>query len=172
MSWTTTDEVDDFLAEAGEFLNAEPARNTVILSVTETLRDMADSRDARPLFGWWREGPGPVSGAFMRTYAFPVLLTSMTGEAAADLAATLAATAGHALPGINAERQAAEAFATSWQQRTGDAAEEHLRMRLYRLGRLSQPEPGPGGASRVAGKRDRDLLVEWFGAFDSEVAAP
>jgi hypothetical protein len=38
MSWCTTEAVAEFLAEAGEFLHAEPARNTVILSVTENLR--------------------------------------------------------------------------------------------------------------------------------------
>jgi RimJ/RimL family protein N-acetyltransferase len=176
VSWTITDAVDEFLAEAGKFLDAEPARNTVILSVTGTLRAMADSGDARALFGWWRDepgpaGPGPVSGAFMRTHAFPVLLTSMTSQAAAELAARLAA-AGDVLPGINAERQAAEAFAAAWRQRTGDAAEEHMRMRLYRLGRLAKPEPGPDGAARAADGRDRDLLVEWFGAFDSETGSP
>jgi hypothetical protein len=35
MSWFTTGAVTQFLDEAGEFLHAEPARNTVILSVTE-----------------------------------------------------------------------------------------------------------------------------------------
>jgi predicted GNAT family acetyltransferase len=173
VSWTITDAVDEFLAEAGKFLDAEPARNTVILSVTDTLKAMAGSGEARALFGWWREGSGPVSGAFMRTYAFPALLTSMSSEAAAELAATLTGAAGgHALPGINAERQAAEAFAASWRQRTGDAATEHLRMRLYRLGWLIKPEPAPDGAPRVAGDRDRDLLIEWFGAFDSETGSP
>jgi hypothetical protein len=38
MGWFATGAVDEFLAEAGEFLRAEPARNTVILSVTENLR--------------------------------------------------------------------------------------------------------------------------------------
>jgi hypothetical protein len=37
MGWFTTGAVTEFLAEAGEFLHAEPARNTVILSVTENL---------------------------------------------------------------------------------------------------------------------------------------
>jgi predicted GNAT family acetyltransferase len=168
-----TGAVDEFLAEAGKFLDADPARNTVILSVTDTLRAMAGRGEARALFGWWRDGSGPVSGAFMRTYAFPALLTSMTGEAAAELAAELAGAAGgHVLTGINAERQAAEAFAAAWRQRTGDAAAEHMRMRLYRLDRLTRPEPGPDGAPRVAGDQDRDLLAGWFGEFDSETGSP
>lgn len=38
MGWFTTVAVTEFLAEAGAFPRAEPARNTVILSVTENLR--------------------------------------------------------------------------------------------------------------------------------------
>jgi hypothetical protein len=50
-----------FLNAAGEFLRADPARNTVILTVTEDLRVKA-AASARALFGWWqpeesRSGP-------------------------------------------------------------------------------------------------------------------
>jgi hypothetical protein len=38
MVWSTTMVVEEFLAEAGEFLRAEPARNSVVLTVTENLR--------------------------------------------------------------------------------------------------------------------------------------
>jgi hypothetical protein len=64
MSWFTTGGVAEFLDKAGEFLHAEPARNTVILSVTESLRLKAGARRPgppradEPLFGWWRPGTG------------------------------------------------------------------------------------------------------------------
>jgi hypothetical protein len=38
MVWSTTTAVEEFLADAGEFLRAEPARNSVVLTVTEKLR--------------------------------------------------------------------------------------------------------------------------------------
>jgi GNAT superfamily N-acetyltransferase len=182
MSWFTTWAVDEFLAEAGEFLRAEPARNTVILSVTENLRIRAAARPAphpagagqvapppedEVLLGWWRPGPGAVGGAFMHTPGFPVLLTSMTDEAVTGLAGELAA-AGRRISGVNAEARAAGAFAEVWRQRTGDVARVRLVSRLYRLGTLVRPDPGPQGAPRVAGERDRDLLIEWSGAFASE----
>src|SRR5450432_3722725 len=101
MSWFSTGAVDDFLAEAGEFLRAERVRNTVILTVTESLRvseqppadeppaDEPPARDA-PLFGYWRpassqrapgqpesgqpeSGRSRVGGAFMLTPGFPAL---------------------------------------------------------------------------------------------------
>ena len=202
MGWFTTEAVAEFLAEAGQFLRAEPARNTVILSVTEDLRLKAaappDSREApgrggpdagpghsrlpaseEPLFGWWQSGPrgaaspsqpGPdaVRAAFMHTPGFPVFLTAMSGQVAAELAGLLAE-AGRAALGVNAPAQAAEAFADIWRPRTGAAVTVHRRMRLHRLGTLVPPDPGPEGRPRVAGQRDRDLLTHWFEAFAVEV---
>lgn len=184
MSWFVTGAVEEFLAEAREFLRAEPARNTVVLSVTENLRLKAvagrppagPARDAAgPLFGWFRPGPGrnPISGAFMHTPDFPAFLTSMSSEAAAQLADALAA-AGRRVAGVNAQTQAAEAFADTWRHRTAEAVTVHRLMRLHRLDTLVWPDPRPEGTSRVAGEPDRDLLVEWFAAFALEVdeAAP
>jgi len=202
MGWFTTEAVAEFLAEAGQFLRAEPARNTVILSVTEDLRLKAaappDSREApgrggpdagpghsrlpaseEPLFGWWQSGPrgaaspsqpGPdaVRAAFMHTPRFPVFLTAMSGQAAAELASLLAAVRPE-VPGVNAPDQAAEAFKDTWRLRTGAAIAVHRLMRLHRLGTLVPPDPGPEGRPRVAVQQDRDLLVKWFEAFAVEV---
>jgi RimJ/RimL family protein N-acetyltransferase len=190
MGWFTTGSVEKFLAEAGPFLKAEPARNTVILSVTDTLRrqpapararpgpDQPASARARPgpdqpAFGWWRPGSAPatVAGAFMHTPGLPVVLTAMSRDAAAALPASLDAVS-RRIPGVNAEPQAAEAFAAAWRQRTGESATVHLRTRLFRLGTLSPPDPAPRGTARVAGPRDRDQLIEWSAAFTAEIGDP
>ncbi len=183
MGWFTTGAVDEFLSAAWEFLRAEPATNTVILSVTEDLRlrvaahpagqgQPAPPGDEEPLLGWWRPGPPhaggtAVCGAFLHTPGFPVFLTRMAGDAATELAGVLAASR-RRISGVNAGAQAAEAFAEAWRRRTGDAAHVHRVSRLYRLGRLVRPDPGPQGRARVAGERDRDLLVEWLAAFAGE----
>lgn len=201
MGWFTTGAVTEFLAEAGEFLRAEPVRNTVILSVTENLRLRAaappDGHEApgrgtpdtgpghsgqpnsdEPLFGWWRPDPGPAAGpgergpdplsaAFMHTPGFPVFLTATSSQAAAELGGLLAS-ARPSVPGINAEPQAADAFAGTWRQRTGHAVTVHRLMRLHCLGTLVWPDPVPEGRPRMAGQRDRDLLAKWFEAFAAE----
>jgi RimJ/RimL family protein N-acetyltransferase len=187
VSWFTTGAVGEFLAEAGDFLRAEPARNTVVLSVTENLRLAAAARHPghpgrlghpappageEPLLGWWRPGPagnpGPVSGAFLHTPGFPVFLTRMPGEAVTGLAGELAAS-GRRVRGLNAEAQAAQAFADAWRRSTGDVATVYRLIRLWRLETLVRPNPGPEGKPRVADERDRDLLVEWSRAFLREV---
>jgi GNAT superfamily N-acetyltransferase len=198
MVWSTTMVVEEFLAEAGEFLRAEPARNSVVLTVTENLRVKAacaqpgagppqdgrpglgrGPRPDRPLLGWWRPdagpdpvaGPGPVAGAFLHTPGFPVFLTQLSTQAAAELAAELD-TAGRIVLGVNAEEESAEAFVSAWRHRTGARVEVHRRMRLFRLGELVWPDPPPEGSARRAAPPDRDLLIEWLGAFAREVGDP
>jgi len=190
VSWFTTGAVGEFLAEAGDFLREEPARNTVILSVTENLRAAAAAQPPghpappgppgppgppagdQPLLGWWRPGPatnpGAVGGAFLHTPGFPVFLTRMPGEAVTGLAGELAAS-GRRVSGLNAEAQAAQAFAEAWRQRTGDVATVYRLIRLYRLATLVRPDPEPEGKPRVADERDRGLLMRWSRAFLREV---
>ena len=192
MGWFTTADTEEFLAVAGEYLRAEPARNSVVLTVTEDLRVKAAAGSPtaqspaaapgsgldEPLFGWWRPSARPdadsaitVGAVCMHTPEFPVLLSRVNGHAAAELARDLAA-AGHQLPGVNAAQEAADAFATAWRDRTGDAVTLYRRMRLFRLGELVRPAPGPGGAARLATERDHDLLAGWFDAFAREVGDP
>jgi predicted GNAT family acetyltransferase len=195
MGWFSTGAVDDFLAEAGEFLRAERVRNTVILTVTESLRvseqppadeppaDEPPAGDA-PLFGYWRpassqrapgqpesgqpeSGRSRVGGAFMLTPGFPALLTHMSPKLAADLAGQLVAS-GRPLQGVNAEEETAWTFADAWRRYTGDVAEIHRRMCLFRLAELAAPQPAPKGTSRQATARDRGLLIDWLGAFAIE----
>jgi RimJ/RimL family protein N-acetyltransferase len=180
MAWQTTGDVIEFLAATGPYLRGERARNTVILSVTETMRiaaaesaaqssaaGPADS-DGGPLFGWWSDPAGAAAGAFMHTPPFPVVLTAVALEAAAELAAvTLAA---RPLGGVNGHPEVAEAFADGWRERNpGGRADVYRSMRLYRLGELVWPNPAPEGAARIASESDLPLTADWFAAFADEV---
>lgn len=177
VSWFTTGDVDGFLAEAGDFLCADRVRNTVILTVAENFRVKGPTggqlAQDEPLFGWWQPGTdgNQVRGAFMHTPAFPVFLTSMSQRAAAELAGDLVAT-GRLIEGVNAGSSAAQTFAEALARHTGVAATVHRRMRLFVLGELVRPHPGPEGASRSAAEQDRNLLTEWLRAFTREVGDP
>jgi RimJ/RimL family protein N-acetyltransferase len=175
VGWVTTGDAAGFLAAAGAFLRAERARNTVLLTVTETALAEPSTYaapaeadpDKRPLFGWWTAEDGAVGGAFLHTPPFPVLLSAMPLPAAAELAATTLA--GRPLAGVNAYDEVATAFAAAWADGTGGRVTVHRRMRLYRLAGLVWPDPAPGGAPRTAGDSDTALLTEWVTAFSNEV---
>jgi predicted GNAT family acetyltransferase len=169
MGWHTSDDVDEFLARADDFLRSRPVENTMLLTLTHVLQ-----RHGRhtfgpddPIFGWFTSDDGTVDGACLQTPPHPLLLTAMPADAVPALAEALAR---RPLPGVNGRGTDADAFAAAWQRLTGHSARPVMRTRLYRLGTLTPPAPPPGKA-RIAGPADRDLLIDWFDAFQREVHA-
>ncbi|MFH9833793.1 GNAT family N-acetyltransferase [Streptomyces sp. NPDC017201] len=159
MTWTFTDDVGRFLDAAGASLAARPAENTLLLTVTATLRESGPHAYGTepPVLGWWRGADGEVAGALVRTPPFVPILGTVDPEALGPLTEALA------LPGVNADRDTARALAARWPRHRVD--EEH---RLYRLGTLVPPSPAPAGALRTATAADRALLVEWIRAFGEQ----
>jgi predicted GNAT family acetyltransferase len=168
MAWQLTEDLETFLTNAGGFLRASPAANTIMLTAAERLRaeGAAAYGDVTPLFGWLA-GPEGTVAAFLHTPPYPVALTDMTDAAAAELAADLVSL-GHQAPGVNATPGPGAAFAAAWQERTGQATSPGMRMRLYALGTLRPPDPPPPGQPRTADAADRALLLAWLDAFQAE----
>ncbi len=174
MTWTLSTSLDALRAEAGGFLAAEPALNTVPLTIVDRLvKDGPHSFGAgRPRFGWWRAEPeGPVSGVFVQTPPFGVVLGAMSGEATARLAEALSEAGTVAVPSVHGHKLSATVFGRTWERITGESAKVKVHERLYRLGELEQPDPVPSGAARLAVAADHELLVEWHVAFSAESRA-
>ena len=169
MAWTLTGDVAEYLTTAGDFLCSRAAENTVQLAATETVRVRGPAAfgDEAPLFGWWAAPGGPVSAAFMHTPPFGVTLTPAPAGVAAALAETFAAR-GRFPAWVMADTTTAPSFAAAWERHTGQPARVGRRSRLYRLGRLLPPDPGPPGRARVATAADSGLLLDWLEAFGRE----
>ncbi|WP_282699757.1 GNAT family N-acetyltransferase [Streptomyces sp. CC219B] len=161
-AWHLTDDIDDFLHLTGDFLRSRPTLHNMQLTVTEKLRAGAPEA-AGALFGRL-EGAGGIHAAFYRLPARGLAVTPLTPERADSLAAHLAAH-GHRLPYVSADEATATAFAEAWQRHTGAAATLRTRIRLYRLGALTPPQPHPEGRGRAAGAQDHEQLVRWVGEF-------
>ncbi len=118
MAWTLTDDMAAYEASAGDFLAADPVRNTVMLSILASLARIGPHAygTEMPLFGWWLPDDAPpapgdanVTAAILQTPPHAVLITTLPGQAATQLARALA-DRGVAPPGINgAEQDAARA---------------------------------------------------------------
>ncbi|MFJ5310171.1 GNAT family N-acetyltransferase [Streptomyces sp. NPDC088350] len=167
--WHITENVNQFLLHAGDFLRAHPALHTVPLTVTDALRRRGTHLygEGTPVFGAL-ERHGAVRAAFFRTPPGRLVLTALTAPEATALAAQLA-DRGDDLPGVKAERDTASTFAEAWKRQTGAAPELHERQRLYRLGELTIPEPVPPGRPRVAVATDREQLMRWYAEFAEAV---
>ncbi|MFB6835937.1 GNAT family N-acetyltransferase [Streptomyces sp. NPDC056361] len=158
MTWHFTEDADAFRSAAARHLAADPARNTAVL----TLMGRAER------LGWWAEPDGRVTGVLAYSPAAGLDLGAATEEAARALAAGADALAspggapagGHpvALRGETAAVEAyAEACARPWRV-TG-------RMRLFRLGELTPPDPAPEGRGRLAAEADVPLVAAWTREF-------
>ncbi|MFF9347821.1 GNAT family N-acetyltransferase [Streptomyces sp. NPDC014734] len=165
MTWTFTHDVETFLDAAGASLAARPVENTLVLTVTASLRRNGPHAygDAEPVLGWWRGADGTVAGTLVRTPPHPPLLGAVAPEAVGPLAAVLPAAVG-GRTGVNADRATAEALAAALPGRRRVLQEQ----RLYRLGTLVPPRPAPPGRARTAVPDDRELLVAWHLAFGEQ----
>ncbi|MFF3502069.1 GNAT family N-acetyltransferase [Streptomyces sp. NPDC003247] len=168
--WHLTDDVNDFLARAGDFLRSRPGPHVMQLTWAERVRARGAETfgTGTPVFGAL-ERAGEVHATFHYLPPRGVGLSPLSPEQADSLAARLAAL-GHALPSAGADHGTAAAFAEAWQRHTGATPElRDTRLRLYRLGTLTPPEPLPAGRGRVLGEQDLEHVMFWCGEFAKAV---
>ncbi|WP_329253451.1 GNAT family N-acetyltransferase [Streptomyces sp. NBC_01478] len=177
--WHITEDLDDFLSGADDFLRSRPALHTMQLTVMERLRTHGSARygygtagsaqygDGAALFGRL-ERAGEVEATFHRLPSRGLAPTPLTPEQADGLAARLAAL-GHSLPYVTADQNTATAFAEAWQRHTGATPTLRAPLHLYRLGTLTPQEPVPEGQGRFAGPEDHEQVVHWCHEFAAAV---
>ncbi|WP_066363597.1 GNAT family N-acetyltransferase [Herbidospora mongoliensis] len=158
MTWVLSHDVTGFPGDAEDWLLRDPVRNTVPLTVLRGLRGGVFRDDN--LCGWFVEDD-EIAGAVLHTPPYPLLLGAVPIRALGSLARELIAM-DHAIPGISAPLEVAEAFTRLWWR-------PETRRRSERLYRLTTLAPNGGsGSSRTATAPDLDHLVGWFRAFQHE----
>jgi predicted GNAT family acetyltransferase len=177
MGWTLTDDIAAYQRAVAPLLEADPVRNTVLLSVLASLASYGSTAfgSEPPLLAWWfpdsdrvRDGQPAPGAAALQTPPYPLLVTALPGQAAAELAQVLA-DLGTVLPGINGAEQDVTALARGWLLVTGQDGQISQRQRLYRLVELVPPDPAPDGAARVAAATDTANARAYYAAFSAEI---
>ncbi len=167
MKVVVTRDPQQFAQHVGGFLARRPVEHNVLATVLATLQRSVG--EIAPLFAWEETGEkAEVSAAVLRTPPSRLLASTMPAESARALMPRLL-DADPGLPGVNGPQPAASHLADAWRRCTGGTVEPGMRQGVYRLSQLSEPRHQPGGHERLAGRDDRDLLVEWYAAFDREV---
>ncbi|WP_320777405.1 GNAT family N-acetyltransferase [Streptomyces sp. CRN 30] len=168
--WYLTEDVDDFLARSGDFLRSRPGAHVMQSTWAERVRTRGTGSFGphAPVFGVL-EQEGEARATFYCLPPRALGLSPLTAEQADSLAARLAA-AGYALSRVGADHDTATVFAEAWQRHTGAApTPRDTRLRLYRLGTLTPPDPLPAGHGRLLGEQDLEQAMHWCGAFAEAV---
>lgn len=167
--WHLTEDIDEFLTHAGEFLRSRPALHTTPLSVTEKLRTLGPAAygGGAPVLGRL-ERAGEVRATFYRFPNLGLNVTSLTPAQAESLATHLLAL-GHSIPYVTADESTADAFAEAWRRHTGTTSKPRVRLHLYRLDALTPPDPFPAGRGRLVGDADQEHLMRWCREFAADV---
>ncbi|MFF0426784.1 GNAT family N-acetyltransferase [Streptomyces sp. NPDC004520] len=151
MTWSFTGSPAVFRAVAAEHLAADPARNTAVLTLMDTAGRL----------GWWTEADGRVTGVLAEAPHGVTSFGAMTEEAARALAFPGGLPGGEQPTEVRGETAAVEAYAEA----TGRPWAPTVRMRLFRLGELTPPDPAPAGGERLATEADVPLVAAWTREF-------
>jgi predicted GNAT family acetyltransferase len=154
------------IRRADKFLSSEPVLHNLILSI---LHSRVAQRD--PGRYWIAlQGEETVGVVVQSPLEYPATLTTM-GPRAVQALVDAIAEAGVRLPGVNGDAATAANFAGQWSERCKSAAVPFQGTRLYEFlgaGELPRTE----GHLRLAGPRDRSLMILWTRAFQDEIGEP
>jgi GNAT superfamily N-acetyltransferase len=164
MPWHRTGDVERFAAAASGFLRSRPVEHTVPLTLLQTLRTHGPYAygPVEPVFAWFSDAAGQVTGAALQTPPHPLLLV-----AAPDPDGLVAVLTGLRPAAVNTLVD--DPFPNVWCAATGARAVPGRRTRLYRLDELIPPVPAPTGSARVATGADAGLLASWVDEFHAEI---
>jgi predicted GNAT family acetyltransferase len=169
MHCETTSDPGEFWAVAGEFLCADPVRNSVIITNVLGRRSGAVTDPAPATYLTVLDESRWVVGSAMRTPPYPVMITVLPPGAAEPAVGALLAACPDA-SGLIGPSADATACATEWERRTGQAVTVGMEQRIHRL-EVVRPPVQPSGSMRRATESDIDLIAAWGEAFVLEAEA-
>lgn len=170
MTWILSGNPGEYSAAVGPFLAREPVAETVLLTLTRSLRERgADAfGDEAPLMGWWTDDAGQTAGALLQMPGRSLFLSRCPIRAVDDLADVLDRHADR-IPEVRVAVEQETAARAAMSRCTGADPTVVIRTRLYRLGKLVPPDPGPEGTSHLATAAELPLVTHWFTDFIAEI---
>jgi predicted GNAT family acetyltransferase len=154
-----------FLEAARPVLLRDEARHNLIFGICSTL---AETPDAYPAFHLWTvEAAGEAVWVGVMTPPFNLVVGRPSDPAALKFAAGALMDKRVILPGVTGAVPEVEAFAASWEAVAGTSRRLRMAQGIYALRAVRIPR-AVKGEMRQASADDRELLVDWVGAFVDE----
>jgi predicted GNAT family acetyltransferase len=166
VTWTLTDDLDVYMATVGPFLAEDPVTETVLLTLTRSLREHGAHTygEGQPLLGWWTDPAGHLAAALLQAPGRSLLLSRCPDAAVVELEQVLVEHADR-ITEVRVAVEHEDMISDIVVRRTGTVPEVVVRTRLYRLGELLLPDPAAAGATHLATVEDRNLAIRWCTAF-------
>jgi GNAT superfamily N-acetyltransferase len=166
MRLTRFEDAAEFYRRAEPFLLEREADHNLILGICADLIQHPEHYTQPPFLAVLEEGQAVIAAAMMTPPHNLVLSHSLSPEGPEFLARELYGI-GMALPGVNGPSSVSQAFVGQWQASSGRSCRLAMTMRIYQLVTV-RPVTGVAGHMRRATEADRDLLLDWFDAFNRE----
>lgn len=169
MNVTTYGKASEFLLAAQAYLEEREVANGLMLGLCHRLIQFPERIETDPYFATAAHGGDIVFAAIMTPPHNLVISCARddVGEAM-ELVALNLLESGWSFPGVLGPAQAAEEFAETWAEITGQDRREGMRQRVYELRRVIPPEFGQGRL-RVATQDDMELIARWMTGFHRSV---
>lgn len=158
--------VEEFLAQAGDFLARHEAEHNLIFDIASTIQRAPETYGEPPRFAVVGDEDGTVQAAALQTPPFNVVLSMTDDEASTDALAD--ALRDDHLPGALGPKDVAARFAERWTNATGCTAALDAAERIFRLDRVIPPTRPALGRWRTAEERDVTIIARWLVAFAEE----
>lgn len=155
-----------FLYAAEPFLVTHEAANCLVLGRSMQFALYPNQVKHAPYLALVNDQGQVLAAAVMMPPASLVLAVTESRAALAALAEHMASVA-RATSGVSGPVPVSQWFAEEWQRLTGDQIAPLMSLRIYQATQITPPPDVPGKARRASAS-DRDLLIEWFTAFDLE----
>lgn len=169
MSWTLTRDIEEFARRAVPRLMERPVDNTLVLTISDTIRAGRRFSEHEPVFGWFDDLQH--FGGLVMTPPYAMVVSGAAPETMPDLVSALRGQQVD-VTAVNCEDALAYRFAHEWLDGVDRQPVVRRRQRLYRLADLRSPTRPPEGHGRLARESDLVQLMEWMHAFIAEVHLP
>ena len=167
MQFAAEEAPERFLERTRPLLLSDEARHNLILGIAGTLVEHPDAYRAAYL--WLVEHDGEAVCAGLMTPPFNAVVSAEREEGALTVLAHGVRERSISLPGVTGALPESDRFAQAWTRETYDRASRHMTQGIYALTQV-RPAPACSGRPRRAEGADRQLLLDWVGAFIDETA--
>ncbi len=159
-------DVEAFLSRVGDFLAEREAEHNLLFGICSTVAKGHQYGDEPPYFAYV-EDQGGIAAVVVRTPPYGPVLSLVDDLSALDLIARDLHEAYARLPGVLGPTDEAMDFVVRWQDLAGQTGRLLRQERTYRCSEVTLPVPTPGHM-HASIEDDKELLIEWLRAFNSE----